>query len=226
MTKFILFLVLFFTSCSVNRPDNGNYSNINFELKAQLEEILRNDQGIREILDDNLASERKIELLSQLKITEADIEGTKKFILLSKIDSTNLAQIESIVKRYGYPGKALVGEPANSTVFYVIQHSEKINDYLPLIRKATECGDISYSSLAMMEDRSLMYLGLEQIYGTQIKGKLNKNGEWTYFLWPLKNADSINIWRKRAGINETIEEYLKNMDVEFKLYKISELDEI
>ena len=84
MTKFILFLVLFFTSCSVNRPDNGNYSNINFELKAQLEEILRNDQGIREILDDNLASERKIELLSQLKITEADIEGTKNLFCLVK----------------------------------------------------------------------------------------------------------------------------------------------
>jgi len=68
-----------------------------------------------------------------------------------------------------------------------------------------------------------MYQGVEQIYGTQIKGQANKKGEWVYFLWPIKNADSINIRRKEAGFKQTIEEYAKEMNVEFKLYKINEL---
>jgi hypothetical protein len=41
-------------------------------------------------------------------------------------------------------------------------------------------------------------------------------------LWPIKNADSINIRRKEAGFQQTIEEYAKEMDVDL-LYKINEL---
>jgi len=75
----------------------------------------------------------------------------------------------------------------------------------------------------MMEDRNLMNKGLEQIYGTQIKGQSNKQGEWIYFLWPIKNADSVNIWRKEVGFKESIEEYVQDMGVEYQLYKIDEL---
>lgn len=78
----------------------------------------------------------------------------------------------------------------------------------------------------MMEDRNLMEQGLEQIYGTQIKGKANKKGEWIYFLWPIKNADSIDTWRKQVGFKKSLEEYLKDMDVEFKLYQINELNDL
>jgi len=212
----------------VKQNDNTDFrlSKINIELKKKLEEILLKDQGIREIMGENLSVERKAKLLAQMNINETDIEGNKKFVLIREIDSINLAEIESIIKKYGYPSKTLVGEPANNTVFYVIQHSYKIEEYLPLIRKATENGDITKASLAMMEDRNLMYKGIEQIYGTQIKGKVNKKGEWISFLWPIKNSDSINLWRKEAGFKETIEEYVKNMKVEFKLYKINELNDL
>ena len=145
---------------------------------------------------------------------------------MREIDSLNLSEIENIIKKYGYPSKSLVGEPANKAVFYVIQHSNQIDKYLPLIRKATENGDINTTSLALIEDRNLMYKGVEQIYGTQIKGQANKKGEWIYYLWPIKSIDSINIWRKEVGFEQTLEEYLKEMDIEFKLYKINDLKDL
>lgn len=221
-------MIAFIASCSVKQNDMNNLSNnkFNTKLKNKLDYILLKDQGIRELLDEKLSVERKSKLLSDMKLDIKDLEGNKKFALMREIDSTNMLETESIIKKYGYPSKAIVGEPANKAIFYVIQHSNKIDEYLPLIRKATENGDLPKTSLAMMEDRNLMYKGLEQIYGTQIKGKQSKNGEWMYFLWPIKNPDSINIRRKNVGFDQTIEEYTKKMNVEFKLYKINELNEL
>ena len=222
----LILLIVILSSCQGKNETNSEQTKVNFELKNKLEIILRKDQGIREIVNGNLSDERKAELLSELNLKETDIKGNKKFQLMRNIDSLNLVETESIIKTYGYPSKSLVGEPANKAVFYVIQHSDKIEKYLPLIRKATENGDISKTSLALIEDRNLMYKGLEQIYGTQIKGQVNREGEWIYYLWPIKNIDSINIWRKKVGFEQSLEEYLKEMDVEFKLYKIDELKEL
>ena len=219
-----LFIAL--TCCKKKEDANSGQVKMNTELKNKLETILLKDQGIREIVNGNLSDERKTELLAKMNLNESDIEGNKKFDLMSEIDSINILEIEKIVNEYGYPSKSLVGEPANKAVFYVIQHSEKIDKYLPLIRKATKNGDISQTSLAMMEDRSLMEQGREQIYGTQIKGQANKQGEWIYFLWPIKNIDSVNTWRKQVGFERNLEEYLKDIDVEFKLYKIDELNDL
>jgi len=196
---------------------------MNTELRDKLNDMLLRDQGIREIVDGNLSDKRKAALLGQMNIKEEDIEGGKKFDLMRKIDSINIIEVGKIINTYGYPGKSLVGEPANKAVFYVIQHSDKIDEYLPIIREAAANEDISKTSLAMMEDRNLMNKGLEQIYGTQIKGQSNKQGEWIYFLWPIKNADSVNIWRKEVGFKESIEEYVQDMGVEYQLYKIDEL---
>jgi len=225
--KIIFLTLLILISCNKNdKKDNSEKEKINLELKNILESILIKDQGIREIVNGNLSDKRKTELLTQMNLSENDIDGNRKFDLMRKIDSINIVEAEKIIAEFGYPSKSLVGEPANKAVFYVIQHSNKINKYLPLIREATKNGDISQTSLAMMEDRNLMEQRLEQIYGTQIKGQANKKGEWIYFLWPIKNVDSINVWRKQVGFEQTVEEYLKDMDVEFKLYEINELSEL
>jgi len=224
----IIFLILLIalTCCKKIKNSNPEQVKIDIELKAKLETILLKDQGIREIVNGNLSDERKVELLNQMNLSETDIDGNRKFDLMREIDSINMIEIENIINEYGYPSKSIVGEPANKAVFYVIQHSDKIDHYLPLIRKATENGDIAQTSLAMMEDRNLMEQGREQIFGTQIKGQANKQGKWIYFLWPIKNADSINTWRNQVGFERNIEEYLKDMDVEFKLYEINELSDL
>lgn len=227
--KLILFIsALTFASCKTekNVVTNSEEDKINVELKKELEGILQMDQGIREIVNGNLSGERKAELLEKMKLDERDIEGNKVYSVMQEIDSLNLIKVESIIKVHGYPGKALVGEPSNKAVFYVIQHSDKIDQYLPLIRRAAEDGEIAKTSLAMMEDRNLMEQGLEQIYGTQIKGKANKEGQWIFFLWPVKNPETVNILRKNAGFDRTIEEYLEAMDVENKFYNLNEINDL
>jgi len=225
-TIFLTLLIILISCKGNNKRDYSEKDKINLELKNTLESILIKDQGIREIVNGNISDKRKTELLTQMNLSENDIDGNRKFDLMREIDSINIAEVENIIAEFGYPSKSLVGEPAIKAVFYVIQHSDKINKYLPLIREATKNGDISQTSLAMMEDRNLMEQGLEQIYGTQIKGQANKKGEWIYFLWPIKNVDSINVWRKQIGLEQTVEEYLKDMDVEFKLYEINELSDL
>lgn len=224
----LLISALTFASCKtekaiVNSPEEDK---INVELKKELERIILFDQGIREIVNGNLSVEREAELLNKMDLKKGDIEGNKVFSVMREIDSINLIKVESIIKLHGYPAKALVGEPANKAVFYVIQHSDKIEQYLPLIRKAAEEGEVANTSLAMMEDRNLMDKGFEQIYGTQIRGKANKEGKWISFLWPVKNPETINILRKNAGFDRTIEEYLEAMGVEKKFYKLEEVDDL
>src|SRR5437868_12407246 len=40
------------------------------------------------------------------------------------IDSTNLVVVESLIKKYGWPGKSFVGERGNQAVFLVNQHAD------------------------------------------------------------------------------------------------------
>jgi len=49
-------------------------------------------------------------------------------------------KVEAIFRKVGYPGKTLVGHPANEAAYYVIQHSDKIKKYFPLIEQAGQKG--------------------------------------------------------------------------------------
>lgn len=222
----MVIIIITFISCGDSKKLDSENAKMDVELKNQLELILLRDQGIREILKGSLSSEKKDELLKKIGYDRKYLIGNKKFEVLQEIDSTNLYLVERIIAKYGYPSKSLVGEPANEAIYYVIQHSDKIDKYLPLIRKAAENNDISKKLLAMMEDRNLMYKGVEQIYGSQIKGKINSQGNWNTFLWPLKNSDSVNSWRKKVGFEQSLEEYIKSRGVEYRLYTIKEIKEL
>ncbi len=221
---FLLFLAINSCKEKTNTETLSTSQKINISLKEKLEHILVMDQGIRQLLQEDLPEKKKTELLEKMNLSEESIENNL-YSLMENIDSTNLSQVEKIINKYGYPGVKLVGKPANETVFYVIQHSDKIEQYLSLIRKAAENGDISRRKLAMIEDRHLMHNGIEQIYGTQIRGQKNKNGEWIYFVWPIKNPDSVNNIREKIGL-ESIEDYAKKFDIEYRVLTLEEVNEL
>jgi hypothetical protein len=221
----ILFILFSINSCKENSSIATKLPNQeNTDLKEKLEHILELDQGIRQLLQENLTKIEKDQLIEKMGLSKEVVE-TDIYRLMREIDSTNLIEIEKIIKEFGYPKKELVGEPANQTVFYVIQHSDKIGQYLPIIRKAVENGDISMRKLAMMEDRYLMHNGKEQIYGTQIRGQKDKGGNWVHFVWPIKKPDSVNIIREKIGL-ESIEEYAKGFDIEYKILTLKEINEL
>ncbi len=60
----------------------------------------------------------------------------------------------------------MVDTPANEAAWYIIQHSNKIHQYIDLIKKAADEHELPFHLYAMMLDRDLMDLGKEQMYGT------------------------------------------------------------
>jgi len=203
---------------------------INVNLKNELKLILLKDQGFRELLDGGISDERKQELLKELSITENDFLENERY-LFQKNDSLNLVEVERIIKEYGYPGKSLVGEPENEAAWFVIQHSDKIEVYFPLIKKAGEEDEIGMTKVAMMEDRMLMYRGEAQIYGTQGKGIFKvknptKQDDVLYIIWPIKDPENVDELRKAVGFNSTVEEYAKRLGIEYKVYTIEEVNQL
>lgn len=148
--------------------------------------------------------------------------------LQAKVDSSNLARVEEVIKQYGYPGATLVGSPCNETAFYVIQHSDKIKHYIPYVEKAAKKSELPFRLYAMMLDRLLMYEGKEQLYGTQATGFNSTNPEtgkqeWVMIIWPVANPREVNNLRKKAGFDSTVEENAERLGVAYKALSLEEV---
>ena len=194
---------------------------LDLKMKQHLDSIAVLDQKYRKLMQAK-SPEARAELGKQMGLSEAEYSGDlwKMQVL---IDSSNINYIERIFKTKGYPGKTMVGEPTNTVAWYVLQHSNKIEKYLPIIKKAGEQGEIPMTLVAMMEDRYLMHEGKPQIYGTQ--GRMEDNKE---FIWPIENPENVNERRKEAGFETTVEEYSKELfgaDFEYRPLTLDEVNQ-
>ncbi len=217
--------IVLFTSICHSQP------RINEALKKELDQILLTDQIYREYLDNSLSDERRIEIASLTNYT-SEFLRENIFNILQKNDSLNFIRIEEIITEYGYPGKSLVGIPTNKAAFYVIQHTpKKIAEYYSIIEEAGKNGELPLTLAAMMLDRKLAQDGKEQIYGTQVHGRtiVNKeSGEKELFNYVVSIQDekNVNQRRKEAGFTTTVEENVKKLGLEYKLYTYDKLETI
>jgi hypothetical protein len=224
MTKLLL---LIFTIGLLSCVEKEKY---NPDLKTELSSILTKDQGYRELFGGGISEDRKSELLNELEISEkAFLENERE--LFRKNDSLNLVQIEAIIDKHGYPGKSLVGEPENEAAWFVIQHSNKIENYFPIIKEAGAKGELDAVKVAMMEDRMLMLSGKEQIYGTQgkaiflVKNPL-KQEDVKYVVWPIRNPEKVNELRAEIGFKTSVEENSNSMNIQYQVYTLKEVKEM
>lgn len=200
------------------------------QLKMQLDSILLTDQGIREYNDTETSELRKDTLSRLLGYTRNELTNLG-WKIGQTIDSINLVKVERIIGKYGYPGKTMVGVPANTAVFYVIQHSNKISKYYPLIEKAGKRAELDFKYSAMMLDRKLTNEGKEQVYGTQVYMQMITDPEtgkkipFAYVL-PIKNPKKVNERRKKAGFDSTVEENASRFGVTYKIYTYKEIGQI
>ncbi len=196
---------------------------LNPVLKRQLDSVLVLDQKYREALTYLTDPNKKDSVLKTLPVKPEAAVGYY-WKLQSQADSTNLIFIENVFAKYGYPGKSLVGEPTNEAAWYVIQHSPKINQYMPLMKTAAENKELPFRLYAMMLDRQLMYEGKEQIYGSQATSKPLRNGQKIgYYVWPIKDAATVNERRKQAGFDQTVEQNAKRLGFDYKVVKIEDV---
>lgn len=213
---------LYIFLCFLTFQSFGQTVKIDFKLKAQLDSIYQLDQKYRNLLFQATDKIKKDSISMTLGISANEVD---EFIYknMTKGDSSNLAFIETIIDKYGYPGVKLVGEKTNETAFYVIQHSNKIEKFLSIVKKAGQENELTLTLVAMMEDRFLMEQGKEQIYGTQLCNGCLKNGDMSIVVWPIKDLENVNKRRIQAGFKDTVEQHAKEFNIEYRVVKLEEM---
>ncbi len=202
---------------------------IDIDLKQQLDTLLFKDQILRKIMMGDVNGREKEHALQRLGYP-LEAFDQKQWYYINLQDSLNLVAAETILATYGYPGKSLVGTPTNTAIWYVVQHSPKIETYFPLIEKAGKDGELAMHLVAMMQDRLLMDQGKAQIYGTQVAGrqlpgtKEGQEADWFYFVWPIEKPEEVNERRKKVGFDTTVEESAESMDVVYSVYSLKEIN--
>lgn len=185
-------------------------SALNLPLRHELDSLYRVDQVYRAAMfADN--KQHLVDSIAAARHFPAADAQPRLIGLMLQTDSSDMRRVQAIIQRYGYPGKTLVGAPANEAAFYVIQHSSRISQYLPLIKQAADQGELPFRLYAMMLDRQLMYAGKPQVYGTQGR---NYNG-YPGFIWPIEDPAHVNERRKKAGFELSVEENAKRMQMEY-----------
>jgi len=216
--KLTIFLIV---GCIANV--SGKTQNpINLSLKRKLDSIMVLDQKYREDLVLLMSSGSEDYLSKKYHVSKNLLNQTlwKK---QNTIDSANIIYISAVIRKYGYPGKSLVGSPSNESAYYVIQHSSKIGEYIRTIKTAAKKSELPFHLFAMMEDRFLMDNNKEQIYGTQATFITLNGGASKYVIWPIKDPLHVNKLRKKAGFELTVEQNAERLGVSFKVIRLSEI---
>lgn len=215
--KYCLLLICVFTGLGCFAQQKFNPG-----LKRQLDSIVVLDQKYREALS-NLTDPAKAEQEAKLYNATPGKLASKLWVLQNRLDSVNVAFIDSVINKYGYPGTTMVGSPTNEAAWYVIQHSKQISKYINIIEQAANKKELPFTKYAMMYDRYLMNQHKEQVYGTQCSNMQLKNGSREFYVWPIADAAHVNRLRKKAGFDTTVEQSAASLDVVYHVVKLNEV---
>lgn len=200
---------------------------LNVRLRRELDSIGAADQRWRAMLFDRRIAGRPDSLAAALGVKKEAL-GTYVARRMQQTDSANQVRVRALLQQYGYPGKSLVGTPSNEVAWYVIQHSEDINRYLPLIKTAAKRGELPFYLYAQMLDRQRMRDGKEQLYGTQALSYTTTaaNGQrepQPPFIWPIKDAAGVNERRQKAGFPTTVEQNAATLGVPYRVLTLQDV---
>lgn len=175
---------------------------LNFTLKASLDSVFKLDKKYRSITDAKSPAIR--DSLMKAYDVPKDSLGTDFWDKQSVIDKSNIAFLDKVIAKNGYPGRSLVGEISKDDTAEIIIHTNTIGKYLDAIKEAAKNNEMTFTKAAEMEDIYLISQNKEQLYGTQTA---YVNGE--YIIWPIKDFKELNYRRKNAGFDLTVYEYAK-----------------
>ncbi|WP_048826189.1 DUF6624 domain-containing protein [Hymenobacter sp. DG25B] len=202
---------------------------LNQGLKQELNSIDAEDQKYRILIMRQMLTGAPSGYDSIARVVHLTPEQVGPYVSqrMLELDSVNIRRIARIITQYGYPGKTLVGEPTNEVALLVIQHSNRIPQYLPLIKKMAAKGEIPFYLYARMLDRQLMYEGKEQLYGTQgrsfgVPNAQTGQRENVSFIWPIQDAARVNQRRKKAGFDSTVEANAQRLGMKYKPMALAE----
>lgn len=194
-------IIIFALSCENKKETETNIVDYQ-KYRTELEHIFALDQKYR-LLSDSLE-----------EIYEWNSDTVQQVYELCHIqDSINLISIERIISEIGWPKKSIFGDSASYAAFLVLQHCGKTNimeQYLPILKIASDSNELQKSSLALYIDRLKMFKGEKQIYGTQI---VFNDSLQALVPYPIENPQKLDSLRKEAGL-KPYKEYLRNFGIE------------
>jgi len=219
VAKIAFLLIILCLTSSIAEAQNA----INLTLKRKLDSIMVLDQKYRDDIVLLMSHVNEEYLSKKYQVSKKKLNQTlwKK---QNTIDSANIVYISAVIKKYGYPGKSLVGTPSNECAYYVIQHSSKIGKYIKTIATAAKRTELPFHLYAMMEDRFLMDNNKEQIYGSQATSITLSGSTNNYIIWPIKDPLHVNELRKKAGFELTVEQNAERLGVNYKIIRLSEIN--
>lgn len=202
MRQLITILSLFTSTCLFSQTKKQLDS-----ITVVLEKISVNDQKYRLGLDS---------ILQKYGMNSPEfIELIKK---MSLEDSINMVSVGNILDKFGWLSKEQTSEDANEALFLVIQHAplESQLKYLPLMEKAVADKKAKAAHFALLVDRTNMYQGKLQIYGSQ----LNNDAKGNLHIYPIFDEPNVNKRRKSVGL-PSMQEYVKlfNRNLSYSLPK-------
>ncbi len=162
-------------------------ANYDHDLKAVLDSIFEEDQGLRRSV-----------AATQEQYGNDSPEMSALWERILEKDRSNQAVVSRILDERGWVGADVVGGMGSQAIFLVVQHAELELQlkYLPLMREAAAQGQLRAASLALLEDRIALRQGQRQRYGSQI----GHDPELGYFVSPLEDPDRVDERRAEVGL--------------------------
>jgi hypothetical protein len=155
---------------------------MNSELKQRLLEMVEEDQRVR----------------AQLAATGELFGGYAP--KMAEVHRRNAQELESVVKKFGWPGKSVVGEEASNAAWLILQHAignpKLQRRCLTILREAVAQGQAEPAHAAYLEDRICFFERRPQRYGTQFDW--NENGQMSP--WLLEDPNKVDEFRRSVGL--------------------------
>lgn len=202
-----------------NRPISKKYqtlkdkqcSSVNKVYKAIIDSLGKEDQRVR-----RNKYYRAKDYFYKVKLDSTFSPKVKKYKKAHSLmqdwwntDSSNVAMLNELINKYGFPGERLVGKRSYEVAIITLLHYDRdtANQIIgEVLKQALYSGDIKPSDYAWIIDRHLMYagkkqkylsipIGIDQLSKAQIR-EINKERQSI----GLKPMRSIKIIKKKNGV--------------------------
>lgn len=126
-----------------------------------------------------------------------------------QVDAEHAEQLRSLIDRYGWPGRSLVGADGADAAWLLALHADQYPAFqrhcLQLLEQALAQGEATAEQLAHLTDRVQVNANKLQLYGTQMHLIDDQ-----IVPWPILDPDQVDRRRASLGLN-SLEEYLADV---------------
>lgn len=119
-------------------------------------------QGIS--VEERFARERALQAATEAQLSEAAQAALQAHRMA--VDASNLARLQAMTERYGWPDSTRIGGSATPFVFLLHAGPETLTELLPLLRSEVDAGRMPPIDYARAVDKVRQIEGEPQLYGT------------------------------------------------------------